>query len=177
MMNPRWYSPRVVWIIQPPAILKPCHFRREADIATARLNLIGHHTGNGGVVDDSFLGHTKSGKADGMGLKFANLFVDRATRSPARPLALPRSNKACRRGTSSSLVASTIFPHSSWGISCCTQKSTILPNALNRQASLGRTRLVVQPTVQNAAVMSGLMAAGTAFLLQKKQPRRRKSLK
>jgi hypothetical protein len=50
-------------------------------------------------------------------------------------------------------------------------------NALNSQPSLCRTRLVVQPTVQNTTIMAGLMAAGTTFLLQKKQPSGREPLK
>jgi enoyl reductase-like protein len=146
------------------------------DLATARLNLMGHHTGYGGEVDDSFLGYTKSGEADGVRLKFANLFVAEQLQAfeAIRSAALQQGMQArhfvllCRQHDLPAQFMGYIVLHA---------KVDHPANALNSQASLCRTRLVVQPTVQNTAVVSGLMAARTAFLLQKKQPSGRKSLK
>ena len=39
-------------------------------------------------------------------------------------------------------------------------------NSLHRQTSLGRTRLIVESTMQDSAVVPGLVAGGTAFLFE-----------
>jgi hypothetical protein len=145
------------------------------DLATACLNLMGHHTGNGGEVDDSFLGYTKSGQSDGVRLKFANLFVAEQLQAFKTI-----SSAALQQGMQARhfvlLCRQHDLPAQFMGnIVLCTEVNHSL-NALHRQASLRRTGLIVQAAMQNTAIVASLMATGTTFLLQEKQPGGRKSL-
>ena len=53
----------------------------------------------------------------------------------ATPLARDRSARACRRGISTEVVATTNFPQRSWAIPCWAQKSTIRSPPLTARAA------------------------------------------
>ena len=129
-------------------------------------NQSGQRLTHGRIVGDAFLRNVNRRDAARMRLDLTQFFAVEHTQAGQAVLASAFEQRRCSRGTSSSLAATTTLPHTSCGMPCVWQNSTIWPDAAHGQAGALRSRLVVQTAVQHAAVVAALMEGHRALLFE-----------